>query len=84
MKEKKPFWHVYILLCQDGSFYTGITNNLENRLKQHNEGKASKYTRCRLPVKFVYSEQVKDRSEATKRELAIKKLTRKQKEKLIS
>jgi putative endonuclease len=76
-------WFLYILECADGSFYTGITNDLEKRLLAHNEGTASKYTRARTPVRIVYSEPVGDRSSATKRELQIKKLSRTQKSKLI-
>lgn len=77
-------WFVYILRCDDNTLYTGITNNLEQRLKQHNLGKASKYTRVRLPVEYVYQEPANDRSSASKREYAIKKLSKKQKQSLIS
>ena len=77
-------WWVYILRCADDSLYTGITTDKERRLKQHNAGKAAKYTRVRTPVEMVYSESAENRSEATKREMAIKKLTRQQKLKLIS
>ena len=52
---KKP-WFVYILECQDGSFYTGITNNISKRMKVHNKGNGSKYVRSRLPFKLVYFE----------------------------
>lgn len=76
-------WWVYVLRCADDSLYTGITNDKARRLEQHNSGKASKYTRVRTPVDMVYSETAKDRSEATKREIAIKKLSRAQKLKLI-
>ena len=76
-------WWVYILRCADDSLYTGITNDKSRILKQHNAGKASKYTRIRTPVDMVYSETATDRSEATKREMAIKKLSRAQKLKLI-
>lgn len=75
---------VYILQCNDNSFYTGWTNDLSKRLKTHNNGKASKYTRGRLPVKYIYIEKKEDRSSALKREFKIKQLTRKQKEKLIN
>jgi len=83
---QKSMYCVYILKCSDNSLYTGITNNLEKRLHMHNwyiPGWA-KYTRARLPVKLVYSEQVWDRSEATKRELQIKKLSREKKLELIN
>lgn len=76
-------WYVYILQCADDTLYTGITNNKARRLSQHNAGKASKYTRTKLPVIMVYSEPSEDRSSATKRELAIKKLSRQQKLGLI-
>lgn len=75
--------YTYILECKDGTFYTGWTNNLEKRLKTHNQGKASKYTRARLPVEVVYFEEFKTKSEAMKREVQIKKLTRTAKEALI-
>jgi putative endonuclease len=74
---------VYIVRCADRSLYTGSALDLDSRLKQHNSGKASKYTRARLPVKLVYSELQPDLSAAYKREYAIKRLTRVEKEKLI-
>tara|TARA_Y100001970_G_scaffold84128_1_gene106227 strand:+ start:22860 stop:23105 length:246 start_codon:yes stop_codon:yes gene_type:complete len=76
-------WFVYILKCNDHSLYTGITKDLNRRLKQHNAGKASKYTRNRLPTKIVYKEFLKSRSEALKREIEIKKLPKKKKIKLL-
>lgn len=76
-------WFVYIVKCSDDSLYTGITNDKERRLAQHNKGKASKYTRVRLPVEMVYTEVAEDRSEASKREWAIKQLSKKQKLALI-
>lgn len=76
-------WHLYILECCDGTLYTGITSNLERRLRQHNSGVASKYTRARKPVKMVYAEPCKDRSEASKREIQVKKLNRNAKVRLI-
>ncbi len=76
-------YYVYILKCSDDTLYTGITNNLERRLKAHNNGTASKYTRVRRPVTIVYSETAQDKSAALKRELEIKALTRKEKIKLI-
>ena len=77
-------WFVYILRCADDSLYTGITNDLERRLGQHNAGTASRYTRSRLPVTLIYREQQPDKSAALKRELAIKALSRKTKELLVS
>ena len=76
-------WSVYILRCADDTLYTGITNDSPRRLQQHNAGTASRYTRSRLPVEMVYQESQATRSLALKRELAIKALSRKQKELLI-
>lgn len=74
---------VYILKCGDDSFYTGYTNDLDNRLKAHNKGIASKYTAARLPLVMVFSEKCKDKSDALKKEYFIKTLSRKDKIKLI-
>ena len=76
-------WFVYILRCADDTLYTGITNDLIRRCDQHNAGTASRYTRSRHPVVLVYQETQATRSLALKRELAIKALSRKQKELLI-
>lgn len=76
-------YYTYIVECKDNTYYTGYTCNIEKRIKAHNEGKGAKYTRCRLPVKLVYKEEQSTKSEAMKREYAIKQLTRKQKESLI-
>lgn len=76
--------YVYILECSDKTLYTGWTNNLVKRFETHQKGKASKYTRVRLPVKLVYYETYKDKISAQKREYAIKQLTKVQKLKLIS
>jgi putative endonuclease len=67
-------WMVYLLLCADQTLYCGITNNLQKRLEKHNSGKASKYTRARLPVMFVKTWNVVGKSEALKLEAKIKKL----------
>ena len=75
-----PRWLVYILRCSDGSLYTGITNDLPKRLKAHTAGRASKYTRSRLPVRLAYSEPQKSKSAALKREAAIKRMSRAEKE----
>lgn len=72
-------WLVYMLRCRDGSLYTGITNDLPKRLKAHAAGKASRYTRSRLPVRLVYEEPQASKSAALKREAAIKKLPRRTK-----
>lgn len=84
LKVSENQWLVYILECSDKSLYTGITNNLEKRIQQHNNGKeGAKYTRVRRPVKCVYEETLNDRSAATKREMEIKKLKRVEKLSLI-
>ena len=75
--------YTYILRCADGTFYTGWTNNLEKRLEAHNSKRGAKYTRGRLPVELAYFEEFETETEARKRECAIKKLKRKEKEKLI-
>lgn len=75
--------YVYILECSDSTLYAGYTVDLEKRLKVHNKGKGAKYTRVRLPVKIVYSEEFEDKSAALKREYQIKQLSRKKKEELI-
>ncbi len=82
MKENN-LYYCYILECSDGSYYCGITNNIDKRVKKHNKGIASKYTRCRLPVKLIYGEICESKSAALKREFSIKKLSRDKKEDLI-
>jgi putative endonuclease len=77
-------WLVYILRCADGTFYTGVTNDLERRLAAHASGKASRYTRCRLPVCVAYAERVGGRGAALRREWTIKKLTRARKLALVT
>ncbi len=67
---------VYLLRCRDGSLYTGITNDLPQRLESHRRGKASAYTRSRRPVSLAYQEIARDRGAALKREAAIKRLSR--------
>jgi len=81
--QPKSRWLVYLLRCRDGSLYTGITNDLPKRLKTHAAGKASRYTRSRLPVTLAYTETQPSKSKALKREAAIKKLSRRQKDDLI-
>ena len=76
-------WTLYIVKCKDSSLYTGITTDLEKRIKRHNKGKATKYTRARKPVKLVYRETLDSESLARKREIAVKKLSRVNKLKLI-
>ena len=77
-------WFLYILRCQTGTFYTGVTKNLERRLKTHNDGKGSRYTRARRPVMLVHYEDCASRAQALVREHKVKALSRKEKEKLIS
>ena len=73
-------WYVYIVKCSDNSLYTGITVDLERRVEEHNtSNKGAKYTKSRRPVHLVYSETHQDRSSASKRESAIKKLSRSEK-----
>ena len=77
-------YFVYILQCSDNTLYTGIATNLQRRLDEHNNSdKGAKYTKIRRPVMLVYSEEHEDRSSASKREHAIKKLKRKEKLELI-
>ncbi len=77
-------YYLYILECADGTLYTGITTDLERRIEEHNSSeKGAKYTRARRPVKLCYTEVCEDRSSASRREHAIKKMTRTQKLRLI-
>jgi putative endonuclease len=80
-------WAVYILRCADDSLYTGITTDLERRVSEHNgnsPGAGARFTRSRQPVTLVYSETASNRSEASKREMAIKALSREQKLALLN
>lgn len=70
--ERMTDWFVYVVKCETGHLYTGITTDLKRRIREHNAGRGSRFTRGRLPVVLVYSERHHSRSEATKRELAIK------------
>lgn len=73
-------WYVYIVECNDGSYYTGITTDVERRVNQHNSKKqGAKYTRARQPVKLIYSKGNYTKSSAAKEEYKIKQLTKKQK-----
>jgi len=72
-------WYTYILLCEDNSLYTGISNNMEKRFFAHQNGTGAKYTRSHKPVKIIYSEEFITKSLALKRELEIKNWTRKKK-----
>ena len=77
-------WQVYIILCTDNSLYTGITSDIARRMQQHGASRGAKYFRGRKPRQLVYLENAHSRSTASKREAAIKKLTRLQKEALIA
>jgi len=77
-------YFVYLLRCADSSLYCGYTTNLEKRIKTHSEGKASKYTRAKLPLKLSYVEEHPSLSSALKREYEIKQLSKAQKEELVS
>ena len=77
-------WYLYILRCKDNTLYTGITTDVEKRLDAHRSGKGAKYTRGRVPLELVYREACESHSDALKRELEIKSLTRQEKEKLIA
>jgi len=85
-KPANSSWYVYILRCADNSLYAGITTDPKRRLFEHNDAtgtKAAKYTRVRRPVEMVYKKKFPDRSSASIKEARIKKLTRKEKEKLF-
>lgn len=77
-------WYLYILRCGDDTLYCGITPDLEKRLEAHRSGKGAKYTRGRTPLELVYREELPTHSDALKREIAIKRLTRPQKLDLIA
>ena len=75
-------WYVYMLRCGDGTLYTGSTDDVAKRLSAHRAGKGAKYTRGRGPLEVVYTEQLSDKSEALRREYALKKLKKDEKERL--
>ena len=77
-------WFLYILQCNDDSLYTGISTNVQRRIKEHSTGKGSRYVQSKLPAKLVYQERCKNRSSALKREARIKKLSRSGKLTVIS
>ncbi len=82
----KSSWHLYLIRCGDDSLYCGIATDVERRFSEHQSQspKSAKYLRGRLPLKLVYQKEIGNRSEATKEEMRIKKLSRKDKEKLIT
>lgn len=75
--------YIYILECGDGSYYTGYTNDLTQRLRKHEEGKGAKYTRGRGPLRLVFKESFSTKQEAMRMEFAVKKLNRSEKERII-
>lgn len=77
-----PFF-VYFLRCRDGSLYCGYTANIEKRVLLHNAGRASKYTKPRRPVRLVFTQEFKSKSEALKREYELKQLSKQEKEALV-
>ena len=92
MPKKKPAakaaltkkWRLYVLRCQDGTLYCGITNDLKRRISQHNLGKGARYTRGRGPVELVRSWPQKNQSTALKAEFAFKRLTRRAKDAILA
>jgi putative endonuclease len=76
--------YVYILECSDGSWYTGWTSNIYKRFKAHQSGHGARYTRSHYPMRIIHLEMYEDPSEARKREYAIKRMSRKEKEKLVA
>ncbi|OGK64695.1 hypothetical protein A2313_04350 [Candidatus Roizmanbacteria bacterium RIFOXYB2_FULL_41_10] len=77
-------WYLYILLCRDNSYYTGISNNVDQRFKDHLKGRGGAYTRSHPPLKLIYKEKCVDKSTALKRELQIKKWSKAKKKALIT
>ena len=77
-------WHVYIILCSDGTLYTGITTDIERRMRQHANGTGAKYFRGRQPKELLYLESGHDKSAASKRERSIKDMKRADKHLLVS
>jgi putative endonuclease len=77
-------YYVYILLCKDGSYYTGYAKDLKHRVEQHKKGQGARYTRIHEAEKMVYVEEFNSRSEAMKRERRIKSLSHKEKHRLIN
>ena len=80
----KESYYVYLLLCDDGSYYTGYTNNVASRLERHKKGYGARYTRMRKPKRVVYVEEFRTRRDAAKREQQIKALSHREKDELVS
>jgi putative endonuclease len=83
MVNKNGNHFVYILECSDGTYYTGYTNEISQRLRKHEEGKGAKYTRGRGPLKLVFMQSFQTKQEAMRMEFAVKKLSRAEKERII-
>ncbi|MCM3734189.1 GIY-YIG nuclease family protein [Fictibacillus nanhaiensis] len=83
MVNKNGNHFVYILECSDGTYYTGYTNEISQRLRKHEEGKGAKYTRGRGPLKLVFQQSFQTKQEAMRMEFAVKKLSRAEKERII-
>jgi len=81
--ETGAVWSLYILECGDGSLYTGVTTDIDRRLREHQEGTGARYTRTHSPVFLVYKEECGSRSRALSRECAVKSLPRRKKDELI-
>lgn len=77
-------WFVYIVRCSDNSLYTGISTDVDARVAQHNKGKGAKYTRSRVPVELVYTENLSEKGDALRREIEIKRLSPQNKRKLVA
>ncbi len=82
--ETEGLWYLYIVECRDGSLYTGVTNDIERRVVQHNEGTGARYTRSRRPVRVRYQEACENRSAALVRECSIRLLSPKEKWALVN
>lgn len=83
-KKRLPSWFVYMLLCHDGSLYTGATCDVKRRLAQHQQGKGARYTRARLPVSLVFRKAAGNQSLAFREEARLKKLRREEKLRLLT
>lgn len=77
-------WYVYIVECRDGTLYTGVTNDLEARIAAHNDGRGARYTRSRRPITLRWSHRTRGRSMALHKEHTIKKLSRREKVRLVA
>ena len=84
LERGKKSYYVYLLLCDDGSYYTGYTKNVASRLEKHKKGHGARYTRMRKPKRVVYVKEFRTRGDATKREQQIKALSHREKHELVS